>query len=242
MPRYVALLDHEGLSRLRSDMKNGSLSTNRPSDYRSADEPVPDGFVAIHYFTADSGTDAHAYFLKLKADGVPADIKVVGNASKSSGSGLWRWRGDRHHIKANLPRFGLGEHHEKLLQANPQFKGLTGMLGQLCEQYHKARKHDGIAQIPAWQKQTIRESLKAAELEVAKLGVLLASAIEAIDSCYRAFDEPHDRGYRIAFGPEVAHEPAPQPETPPTPAAPTEPSESVPKKPNPKQANPAGVK
>lgn len=247
MQRYVCLVDI-GPQAMAFQANAGRPSASRyPSLFCREGEEVPPGFAPAHRFEAESIEEANGYFRSCQERGMPSDPNCIGRASNSSGPSLWRWRGDRHYIKARLADFGLGDHTERRLQANPQFRQITTLLGQQCQLYHDSRKEDGVAIVPEYRMGFVRSSLAEAEKSVADLGVLLCAAIDAMDAAYRAFGVDHDRGYEVTFGRKEgaespvrslsAHERDASAHAEPEAVEP-----SHPKRPHPKQAATAGAK
>lgn len=111
---------------------------------------------------------------------------------------MWRYRGTPHYVDAQANRLGLSKDGLKEAWGNAELHRVSGLLGQLCERYHRAPREAGRVMVIPAELAQIRATLGRCEREVEKLHALAAAAEAMLEEAHDAFglDRPHRR-YRV---------------------------------------------
>lgn len=100
---------------------------------------------------------------------------------------MWRFRGTPHYLDVQGERLGLSKVLTDRARLNKEVYRVSGLLGQLCERYHRAPKEEGRAVVPPAELAQIRGTLGQCEQEMEKLHALAAASQAMIDEAHAAF-------------------------------------------------------
>lgn len=221
MPRYCCLLDERALASFRGETRNAGAICNVPSRYIEWRDPVPgapppanavpEGMTPVHRFDADDRIQADRYFRRMQRDGCPMRWEVVGDAGTDlvAGARPWRFRDGFHHARERMRVAPVPANAEGLVRANPCYKSIGSLLGQVNEMYHGRRKEDGVAILTPQDRNGVAHSLRVCEEALATLALMVSAGIEMIDPAYPALGLDNRRRFRI-----VIDDPEPPPTTP----------------------------
>lgn len=111
---------------------------------------------------------------------------------------MWRFRGTPHYLDAQGERLGLSKVLTDRARLNKEIYRVSGLLGQLCERYHRAPKEGSRALLPPAELAQIRGTLGQCEQELEKLHALAAASQAMVDEAHEAFGlEAPGRHFRI---------------------------------------------
>ena len=72
---------------------------------------------------------------------------------------MWRFRGTPSYLDTQGERLGLSKVLTDRARLNKEVHRISGLLGQLCDRYHRAPKEDGRAVVPPAELAQIRGTL-----------------------------------------------------------------------------------
>jgi hypothetical protein len=122
---------------------------------------------------------------------------------------MWRFRGTPHYLEAQGDRLALAKISIARARNNREIYRVSGLLGQLCERYHRAPKEGGRAVVVPAELAQIQGTLGQCELELQKLHALAAASQAMVDEAHRAFGlEPPERRFRVQCDFDDLPEPA----------------------------------
>lgn len=100
---------------------------------------------------------------------------------------MWRFRGTPYYLEAQAIRLGLSKDRLREAWGNAELHRVSGLLGQICERYHGARKDAGRAVVIPTELAQIQATLGRCERELEKLHALAATAEAMLEEAHDAF-------------------------------------------------------
>lgn len=100
---------------------------------------------------------------------------------------MWRFRGTPHYFDVQANRLGLSKDRLREAWGNAELHRVSGLLGQLCERYHRAPREDGRAVMIPSELAQIQATLGRCERELEKLHALAATAEAMLEEAHDAF-------------------------------------------------------
>jgi hypothetical protein len=103
---------------------------------------------------------------------------------------MWRFRGTPHYLAAQGRRLGISSKLTDQARHSKEIYGISVLLAQLCERYHRLKAGDDSRPIPARDLAEVRGTLSLCELDADKLHALAAASHTMLDEAYLEFGLP----------------------------------------------------